>query len=922
MARRHYANAIVSTPAVKFEEWMDTLRNQHEGAVPKDHVNRIAKTILRKCDPNQYLLSHATIVASVDTYEPKGVKTGRQMNQGVQIDVRWPDFRIKPECHELINNNGDMWERSLLLSTYRTFIGAPNYCFTPDTKVLMADGTQQNIEDINVGDEVIGGSGLPRKVVYKHVRDYEGEVKLIYTGHNKTPIVCTPNHPFARLDETKCVECGCDLDTKNRPTSYKKRLLRKYCTYCGRRARNKSLEISVKRVAAENLEQRAILFAPIPKLLKQTVKDRDIIRFARLMGFYLAEGCILRDNKKRPTGICFSVGTHENDLIQQILDCVRALCPKSTPNVALSKATDKCTQIRVYNSEISAALEATCGSYAHAKKISQEWMNAANPDEVLNLIGSYISGDADVHKISQRVRLCSVSLDLLQQVQFLGSCVGLSGFIVEHGIKVGNVSLIKFADGSIHEAISQHQAHVLHFDVDSSKKICNYATAHKYQKRSVAAGDLKFLDDKKITFVNKIESDTYSGKVFNLEVEEDHSYIISGIVQVFNCEHIQLPELSKGFIADAIVRDLGKTCYVDILVATEKKHKLLVQDILAGTLDSLSMGCISLFTICTKCGNVAADDASICSCILYGPKGSKYIDEDGIEQPIAELIGHVSVPNSNQFIEASWVHNPAFRGAVRRNILNADMTSVASKLNESAILYELRREQSIPSGVAKAASLKLAQGQEDFEGQTQQDEPGDALSDAIDDSDDSSETAPAAPSAPEAPESDSSIDELLETAQKQVMQIIVDGLSEKLSPKPEDVGTVQASPPDISTNDNLVRASKFDRLLHDKFKSNPKLIKWASQAYKIVHIGGQSAIRKAGLKPKDLIILSWIEDRVNNKEHLAALYKIAIQVGPLNQFPSKTSYIACCKTRIGRSLTEQEKQILISKALFATLANH
>lgn len=912
MARRHYANAIVSTPAVKFEEWMDTLRNQHEGAVPKDHINRIAKTVLRKCDPNQYLLSHATIVASVDTYAPKGVKTGRQMNQGVQIDVRWPDFRIKPECHELINNNSDAWPRDVLLSTYRTFIGAPNYCFVPNTKILMADGTQRNIEDINVGDEVIGGSGLPKKVVHKHVRDYEGEIKLIYTGHNKIPIVCTPNHPFARLDETKCVECGRDLDTKRRPSSYKKRISRKYCTDCGRRARNKSSEISVKRVAAEDLGQRAVLFAPIPKLLKQTVKDRDVIRFARLMGFYLAEGCILRDHKKRPTGICFSVGTHETDLIQQILDCVRALCPKSTPNVALSKGTDKCTQIRVYNSEIAAALEITCGSYAHAKRISQKWMNDANPEEVLNLVGAYSSGDADVHKISQRIRLCSVSLDLLQQVQFLGSCVGLSGFIVKHSGEIGDVNLIKFADGSV-------QAHILHFDVNSSKTICGYTTAHKFQKRNVAAGDLKFLDDKKITFVNKIESDNYSGKVFNLEVEEDHSYIVNGTVQVFNCEHIQLPELSKGFIADAIIRDLGKTCYVDILVATDRKHKLLVQDILAGTLNSLSMGCVSLFTTCTHCGNVAADDASICPCVSYSGKGSKFIDGDGIEHPIAELIGHVSVPNSNQFIEASWVHNPAFRGAVRRNILNPDMTSVASKLNESAILYELRREQSIPDGVAKAASLKVAQGQEDLGDQIQQDEPGSALSDAIDDSSD--EDAPAAP-ATDSKSDDSSIDELLETAQKQVMQIIVDGLADKLAPKPEDVGTVDVSPPDISTNDNLVRASKFDKLLHDKFKSNPKLMKWASQAYKIVHLGGQAAIKKAGLKPKDLIVLSWIEDRISNKERHASLYETVIQMGPLNKFPSKTSYLACCKARIGRSLTEQEKSFLIQKALIATFADH
>ena len=213
MARKHFANAIMSRQNVPFDEWMEVLRNQNEGAVPRDHVHRIAKTVLRKCDPNQYLLSHATIVASVDTYEPKGVKTGRMMNRGIQIDVRYPDFRIKHDCLDLINNNNDGWNRSLLLSTYRTFVGAPNYCFLPDTKIQMADGTLSSIEDISVGDLVIGGSGQPKKVVHKHVRDYSGDIKLIYVGHRKNPICCTPNHPFAVMRNDDCKKCGVKLET-------------------------------------------------------------------------------------------------------------------------------------------------------------------------------------------------------------------------------------------------------------------------------------------------------------------------------------------------------------------------------------------------------------------------------------------------------------------------------------------------------------------------------------------------------------------------------------------------------------------------------------------------------------------------------------------------------------------------------------
>src|ERR1700675_2593851 len=122
---------------------MDELRQQHEGAVSKDYAGRIAKDVLRKCDPKQYLLSHATIVASVDTYAPKGAVTGKRMERGVQVDVRYPDFRVKPACQEIINNN----------------------CCPAGTMILMADGTEKPIESVVVGDDVISHTGNVRKVV-------------------------------------------------------------------------------------------------------------------------------------------------------------------------------------------------------------------------------------------------------------------------------------------------------------------------------------------------------------------------------------------------------------------------------------------------------------------------------------------------------------------------------------------------------------------------------------------------------------------------------------------------------------------------------------------------------------------------------------------------------------------------------------
>ena len=514
MARKHYANAIVSHQNIPFDEWMEVLRGQNEGAIPKDHVNRIAKSVLRKCDPNQYLLSHDTIVASVDTYEPKGVKTGRFMNKGVQIDVRYPNYRIKPECLNIINNNGDAWDRPLLLSTYRTFIGAPNYL-----------------------------------------------------------------------------------------------------------------------------------------------------------------------------------------------------------------------------------------------------------------------------------------------------------------------------------------------------------------------------------------------------------------------EHVQIPELSKGFIVDAIARDLGNSCYVDILVATDRKHGQLVSDILTGTISAFSMGCISLFTICTKCGNVASDDSQLCPCIQYEGKHTEFVGEDGKKQKIAELIGHVSVPNSNQFIEASWVRNPAFAGAVRRNFLNQNMIQTAAKINEAAKVYEIRLDSPDIDGMKRAASYRYAdQGEQGLQGG--QDTPLDQG-----DSDAQSEKSESQSGSDDSGKpdglADNKIDALLDKIQEQLLTIMVDKLGEKLTPKPEDVGSVSVAPVDLTQgNDNIIKSSNdFSRLVRRRYAHAPALVNWAEKAYKVVHEGGIKSIKAASMQPRDLIILSWIIDSVKGRKYSSDLYHLAMRVGPISNYPSEKSFLSACSIHLGRKLTASEQKFMTWKGRIASVAN-
>lgn len=165
-------------------------------------------------------------------------------------------------------------------------------------------------------------------------------------------------------------------------------------------------------------------------------------------------------------------------------------------------------------------------------------------------------------------------------------------------------------------------------------------------------------------------------------------------------EHIQVEELSKGRIIDAVLRDIGDSLYVDILVATDRKHKDLVKQIESGQMNSMSMGCSVDFTLCTKCGHVAADETEMCPHVKY-EKGNVFYDEQGNKHRVAELCGHEDIGGTAgvTFIEASWVATPAFTGAVARNTLEIPSADMAKSASEEQL-------NEVPEKwIAKAASL-------------------------------------------------------------------------------------------------------------------------------------------------------------------------------------------------------------------------
>jgi hypothetical protein len=146
-------------------------------------------------DPSQYLITHCTIVASVDVKPVPGIKTGTLKVGSKTINRKWAEYLITPETDQYINNNQDCFSREVLLKSYRTFIGGHNFQehvqIEEQSKGRIIDAVARDIGDSIYVDILVATDRKNAQLV----RDIEsGELSTLSMG-----CVC---------DSTQCTKCG------------------------------------------------------------------------------------------------------------------------------------------------------------------------------------------------------------------------------------------------------------------------------------------------------------------------------------------------------------------------------------------------------------------------------------------------------------------------------------------------------------------------------------------------------------------------------------------------------------------------------------------------------------------------------------------------------------------------------------------
>lgn len=135
------------------------------------------------------ILSQAYAEESDRRMDDSGIKVEFRVAQS-QFVGRWE--RLKSSgCTGVF-----LWDQAAKFRPYKPHHQRRGTCFPAGTLVMMADGSEKPIESIVSGEHVIGHSGRSRQVLMTGSFNYSGRMATVRVARSSIPVVCTQEHEF------------------------------------------------------------------------------------------------------------------------------------------------------------------------------------------------------------------------------------------------------------------------------------------------------------------------------------------------------------------------------------------------------------------------------------------------------------------------------------------------------------------------------------------------------------------------------------------------------------------------------------------------------------------------------------------------------------------------------------------------------
>ncbi len=381
------------------------------------------------------------------------------------------------------------FERTLIVAEEGAYVSYLEGCHPAGEKVLTPEGWR-NIETIKVGEFVLDHLGKTQKVQAGMMRHYKGEVLTIRPVSRYNAFRLTTEHPVLTIKRADVLTKRAQRNEAWLPEVDTQKLLR----------------AEAKWLPAKELE--AGDFMLVPKLITNSINlftDEQV----ELLGYYLAEGSSYHNQKNKQFTNQFSLGLHEKDFIARVMELIEKITGKKA---YLTEQPDRNgAGIAFYSHEYHDWFIQHCGKLAANKELSPELMNLPLP-QIEIFLKAYLRGDGNIseQENSRKIRFCTASEKIAQQVQMLLNKIGIYAWIqVREG---GDAKFSNQSDRIIHRQ-PLYQV--------------GYAEDKKWDM-------IRQTETHFIVPIREITSEPYDDLVFNLDVAETHSYLVSGFA-VHNC---------------------------------------------------------------------------------------------------------------------------------------------------------------------------------------------------------------------------------------------------------------------------------------------------------------------------------------------------------------------------------------------------
>lgn len=480
-----------------------------------------------------------------------------------------------------------------------------NNCFPAGTKILLENGSVKNIEDVRAGDMVISHTGSAKKVLSTMQNNYSGNLSELSIKNNEK-ILCTPEHPFYRVNFGETERRG--LGKLN---ELRKRI-------------NHSTEYEFS--AASELVEGDLLTSPV---VHRKVSSWITPRAARLLGIFAAEGSYAK-KYNRFSGINLTLGiteTKQANLVKSIFEeefpeCSVRIRPQPERSVI---------QVFATGSKIADLFYHHIGEYSHKKTLSKEIVFGS--DEVKRqFLTGWLDGDGCLTSHNKLIGI-TTSPNMAYQINTMLNSLKIGSSLRKP--RLVNKT-IKINDKYPEYKRRSHYRIEVYGDGYKRLGLDKHSVKYSFDETISHKSHASFEQDYNLHYFKKAVDVPFDGLVYNFEVEDDHSYVANGIV-VHNCDIFPESELKKAtaeWIGKPLCRD-HESSSVDgirgIILDTHYDEKFkqvvglcaldkvnypdLARKVETGMVRYGSMGTAVETSICSDCQNKATNQNEYCKCI-------------------------------------------------------------------------------------------------------------------------------------------------------------------------------------------------------------------------------------------------------------------------------------------------------------------